>query len=297
MRPKRKLNEDQVRDIRSSTMSQARMAAKYDVDRKTVRNIRQGRTYHDVPDQPPSSPDFDPTLHGKYHVGDPLEFLAKLPVGCAETVLTASPPHRPALVGGLKRGRHSLHQRSIIEESLRVVGPAGVVMYVHRPQFGDDGALDVGAAIFRNLPLRQVIVWVCPMIYEPRHSERRPANGLRMVQNYANILLFAREDWQVPLDTANQFARWGAAWVFRRPHSGNAPPEFPLELAQRCIALGQGPVLDPCAGTGTTAVAAKAADRQWIMFDEVDDCREIFEWRMAGLGEQDPALRRVSRRD
>ena len=240
MRPERKLNEDQVRDIRSSTVSQARMAAKYDVDRKTVRNIRQGRTYHDVPDQPPSSPDFDPTLHGKYHVGDPLEFLAKLPVGCAETVLTASPPHRPALVGGLKHGRHSLHQRSIIEESLRVVGPAGVVMYVHRPQFGDDGALDVGAAIFRNLPLRQVIVWVCPMIYEPRHSEWRPANGLRMVQNYANILLFAREDWQVP-------------WTRPTNLPGGAPRGLFVDLIQGMlpgVSIGTGPTLH-CSGAGT----------------------------------------------
>ena len=269
------------------------MAAKHDVDRKTVRNIRQGLTYADVPDQPTVVPDFDPAFHNQYLVGDPLKLLGKVPAGCAQTVLTAPPPYRPVRVSDREHREHVVQQRCIIEECLRVVGAAGVVMYLHRPQFEKGGSVvDVGSGIFQNLPLRRVIIWNCPMLYE-RRTEFPRVERSRGPQNYANILVFAGENWQVPEDVQDCFVRWGAVWTFRRPHPTNAPPEFPLELARRCIALGQGPVLDAYAGTGTTALAAKDAGRDWILSDRVSKYRESFEWRRSGLGETDSSLRRV----
>ena len=47
--------------------------------------------------------------------------------------------------------------------------------------------------------------------------------------------------------------------------SANASAPFPVELAQRCIeSTTAGIVLDPFLGSGTTAIAAKACDRDWI---------------------------------
>ena len=289
MRPDRKLTEDQVRDIRMSGSPQARMAEKYGVDRKTVRNIRHGLTYRDVSDHPPVASSVGSMFHGKYHVGDPLELLGRLPVGSVETVLTAPPPYWPVRVGDHEHKKHTRYQRYVVEECLRVVGPAGLVMYVHRPIFAKNGEVDIGTGIFQNLPLWQVIVWSSPISKELRTGSQQP-KGFLQPQNYANILLFAREDWRMPEDTKNPFAQYGAVWNLRRPDSSNVLPEFPLEIADRCISLGQGPVLDPYAGTGTTAIAAQKAWRDWILFDKTGNRRETFKRRLADLVGQDPVL-------
>ena len=289
MRQDRKLTDDQVRDIRNSRSPQARLAEKYGVDRKTVRNIRHGLTYREVPDHPPVDSSVGSMFHGKYQVGDPLELLGRLPVGSAETVLTAPPPYLPVRVGDHEHKKHARYHRYVLEECLRVVGPAGLVMYVHRPIFGKNGEVDMGTEIFQNLPLWQVIVWSSPLSKEPRTGSQQP-KGFLQPQNYANILLFARERWRMPERTENHFARFGAVWSWRRPDSSNVPPEFPLELADRCISLGPGPVLDPYAGTGTTAIAAQKAERDWILFDKTGNRRGTFERRLAGLGEQETSL-------
>ena len=286
----RQLTEDGARDIRNAKWSsQQRLAEKHRVDPKTIRNIRQGRTYQDITVRPPLGSDVGSAFHGKYLVGDVLDLLTGLPVGSAETVLMAPPPCWPVAVGDSEHEVHVRYQRYVLEECLRIVGPDGLVMYLHRPVFDKNGEVDIGSGIFRNLPLWQVVVWHSPLRYEIRTGAQR-SKGFLQLQNYANIMIFAREDWRMPYDTPNLFEKFGAVWTFRRPHQSNVLPEFPLELAARCISLGSGPVLDPYAGTGTTAVAAEGAGRQWIMFDETGSGRRISERRLAGLGERDPSL-------
>ena len=60
---------------------------------------------------------------------------------------------------------------------------------------------------------------------------------------------------------------------------------MPLTLAERCISLGQGHVLDPFAGTGTTALAAQAKGRSWTLFDRSPDHTWLFEQRQKQLKE------------
>ena len=79
--------------------------------------------------------------------------------------------------------------------------------------------------------------------------------------------------------------------MIRPPNRANAPPEFPLELARRCVALGRGRVLDPQAGTGTAALAAAEQGREWTLFDGNDEHLATFELRLAGKGEPDPPPR------
>ena len=43
------------------------------------------------------------------------------------------------------------------------------------------------------------------------------------------------------------------------------PAPFPVELAERCIrSVGEGIVLDPFIGSGTTAIAAEMASVPWL---------------------------------
>ena len=95
----RKLTDDEVRDIRRSGLSQGWAARKYGVHRKTIRNIRQGLTYQDVPNRAPTDPDAHLMFTRKYLVGDVLELLGRVPEGYAETVLTMAPilQVRPAM--------------------------------------------------------------------------------------------------------------------------------------------------------------------------------------------------------
>lgn len=46
---KSKFNEEQVRYIRSCVISQRKMAEKFNVNRSTIQDIQNGRTYNDIP--------------------------------------------------------------------------------------------------------------------------------------------------------------------------------------------------------------------------------------------------------
>ena len=279
----RKLSDHQVRAIRRSGLSSTQAAAKYGVSPKTIRNIRDKSTYEDVPVRPPVPPDAHHRFDKKYETGDVVQLLEEVPEGYAGTILTMAPP----LYAG--HCEHVHRERRIIEECLRIAGEPGVVIYIHRPQLGDDGVIDLGAGILEGWPLRQTLIWTWPFRSEP--SADPAGRGLRLRQNYASIHILSGQLWTAPAgDAARRWGRGsGSVWSIPLPDQANTPPGFPLELARHCIALGPGRVLDPRAGTGTTALAAKEANRDWTLLDETDAHRYDFELRMAGGGNPDPA--------
>mgnify|MGYP001106064595 CR=1 FL=1 len=58
-------------------------------------------------------------------------------------------------------------------------------------------------------------------------------------------------------------------WRINQESSNPHPAPFPLELAEKCIeAVGEGPVLDPFIGSGTTAIAAENYGLEWIGIDQ-----------------------------
>ena len=287
----RKLTHDEVRDVRRSGLSQALAAQKYGVDRKTIRNIRQGVTYQDVLNR---APDAHLMFTRKFLVGDALELLDQVPKGYAETVLTMA----PQLAGPVGRAEHADHvdrQRRIIQDALRAVGDFGVVMYVHRPRVGHAGDVDLGADIIGGLPLQQAVIWTWPVRYgRGADSIKR---GMPLLQNYASVFILAGRLWTMSSAVASRFRQRGAIWTMPPPNPANAPPEFPLELATRCIAMGSGRVLDPQAGTGTVALAAEEQGRSWTLFDSTAAHLDTFERRLAGKGEPDPPSRFSVTRD
>ena len=63
----------------------------------------------------------------------------------------------------------------------------------------------------------------------------------------------------------------------------NHPAPFPVELPRRCIELytyANDVVLDPFAGSGSSAVAAKRSGRHYIGFDIVQEYCDIAEQRV-----------------
>lgn len=286
----RKLTPDEVRDVRRSRLSQEQAARQYGVDRKTIRNIRKGVTYRDVPDRTPIAPGAHLGLVNKYLVGDALKLLEQVPDGYAETVLTMA----PRLVDRVSRAEYADHadrQREIIQECLRVAGDFGVVMYIHRPRWvGDGSAVELGADIIEGLPLRQSVIWRWLARYG-RAADSPAGSGVPLLQNYASVFILAGRPWAAPQTAATRLRQMGAVWTIPPPHPANAPPEFPLELARRCVDLGRGRVLDPQAGTGTAALAAAKQGREWTLFNGDDKHLATFELRLADKGELDPTSR------
>ncbi len=266
MRNDRKLDHDQVQAIRRSHLPNKSLARDYGVDPVTIRRIRNRETYKNVPENPQIPPDAGRRFDGKYETGDVVKLLGEVPVGYAETILTM-PPHLDA-----RPGEHVRRERRIIEECLRIAGAFGVVMYIRRPQFADDGVIDLGMDILEGLPLREVIIWTWGW-RSVRRSPGDPTLARRRCpirHDYASIHVLSGELWTVPEINVSNLRSRGSVWHFPLPPSTDVPPEFPLKLAQWCIALGRGRVLDPFAGTGTTALAAEAYGRHWTLFDETD---------------------------
>ena len=291
MHPKRKLSEDQVREIRRSPSPQARLAAQYGVDRRAIKNVLSGLTYRDVPDWEPAKSDDAHRFDNKYVIGDPLKLLYQISTDYAPTILTApaipssSPDMGWAGIGDRDSSDHIEQQRAIIRECLRIAGPFGIVMYVHRPRTGPDDMIDLGHGIVRGFPLRRLIVWSWPP-----GDVRNPAcrRGLLRPHNFAHIYIFTEPKWEPPKAPKSRLYDRGAVWNNPRPHPENDPPILPLVLAQQCVALGWGRVLDPCAGSGTTALAAIKARRNWTLLGSSECDRAAFKKRQAGCGEEDP---------
>ena len=74
----------------------------------------------------------------------------------------------------------------------------------------------------------------------------------------------------------------GDVWDIPQARDNAHPAPFPIELAQRCIAATQrGVVLDPFMGSGTTAMAAEALNREWIGVDISEEYCKLASKRLA----------------
>ena len=130
--------------------------------------------------------------------------------------------------------------------------------------------------------LRQTVVWEKPSAAEPARLDRPSVS-------HEYVYLFAKsEDYA----TRGPGERWWNSSVWRIPPdlSADHPATMPLELARRCVAASSSPggvVLDPFGGSGTTGVAAVAADRRAVLLELNPEYAAIARRRVAeamGMG-------------
>ena len=294
MTSRRQFTDDQVREIRQSHRSARELAEGHGVSHPTILNIRDRRTYKDVPDQ------LGMEIKNRYVLGDPLDFLAELPDGYCGTAVTASPiREKPSIIGRSSgwtgnderkaEGEYVELQRSVIKECLRVVGPTGVLLYHYRYEISSRRGMDLRHNLISDFPLRQAIIWNHQMrrfIPGGRHLNRVP-------NNYGMIFIFSGPRWSIPKESKAAAMAWGDVWDIKPDHGDDLwvsmshrrgqrhPYSFPAELADRCVALGSGMVVDPFAATGSTALAAIRAGRDWLACDSDPACLEAFQMRLA----------------
>ena len=226
--------------------------------------------------------------------GDALEQLRELPPDTFAAIVTSppynlgdrnapgkskrsgvlQPGHNPVEYIGfsdaLDLGAYSHFHRQVMAEMLRVVLPTGLIWYVHRrrPVFDPDGLPSLAEQVLAGFPVRSEIIWhKGPGM---NHCTAGPGKGYYYpCPSYEVVHLLARDKSAL---LKRDIAKYGDVWQLpreRNPH----PAPFPLALAARCIeaTMAAGPVLDPFIGSGTTALAAQAAGREWLGIEQAED--------------------------
>ncbi len=144
-------------------------------------------------------------------------------------------------------------QRDCLTEMLRLLRPDGAIFYNHKWRVQGGLLQRLGDAITEGFPVRQIIIW--------QRAGGFNHNPGYFLPTYEVIYFIAKSR-----ETRLQSETRGLGDVWRIPQgSGNPhPAPFPTELAARCIeAVGEGPVLDPFMGSGTTAIAAEQLGVEW----------------------------------
>ena len=219
------------------------------------------------------------TSNIQLYQGDCLEVMKTIPEGSVDMVFT-SPPYNLGVSsgGGFPKGKskgkwsggdlssgYTSHsddmpyeeyvqwQKSVLLECWRTLSDTGAIYYNHKPRV-QSGILQTPLELNPGLPLRQIIIWerngginFSPSFYLPTHEW---------------ILIFAKPAFRLRDKKAS-----GAKdiWKVGQERGSPHPAPFPVELPKIAIETTNAKViLDPFMGSGTTGVAAKNLNRNFI---------------------------------
>lgn len=218
--------------------------------------------------------------NGTIYCGDSIDMMSKLDTESVKVIVT-SPPYNlknstgngmkdgrggkwsnAALLDGYDNHKDSLPhdeyvewQRACLTEMMRVLRPDGAIFYNHKWRV-QGGMLQDRHDIVSGFPVRQIIIW--------QRNGGINFNKGYFLPTYEVIYLIAKPKFTL----APKANALGDVWKIPQEKKNPHPAPFPIELATRCIeSVGEGVVLDPFLGSGTTALAAEALGRRWIGID------------------------------
>ena len=230
----------------------------------------------------------------KVHTGDCIDIMGRMPAESVDVIVT-SPPYniKNSTGNGLKNGSggkwpraglingYDSHddamphdeyvrwQRECLHAMMRILKDDGAIFYNHKWRI-QGGLLQDRADIVEGFPVRQIIIW-------------QRAGGINFnpgyfLPTYEVIYLIAKPGFRLAPKANAQGDVWTIFQEMNNPH----PAAFPVELAQRCIESTAGRVvLDPFMGSGTTAIAAVEAQRDWIGIDVSEHYCRVAQERIA----------------
>lgn len=232
----------------------------------------------------------------RIHCGDAIELMQKLPPESVNLIVTSPPYNLGNSSGnGMKDGRGSLWkrarlrdgyettddnmpheeyvkwQRACLTAMLRVLKPDGAIFYNHKCRV-QDGLWQARSDILDGFPLRQELIW--------KRKGGMNFNLNQVLVNFEFVYVIARKPFRykpkedgVVYGEDNWCYSLGAVWDICQDKDNDHPAPFPVKLAKRCIEITTAKVvLDPFMGSGSTAIAAEELGRQWIGFDESENC-------------------------
>jgi len=212
--------------------------------------------------------------------GDAVEVMRGMDAGSVDLVVT-SPPYNlknssgngmkdgrggkwanAALVEGydthndnMPHGEYVSWQRDCLTEMMRVLSDDGAIFYNHKWRV-QKGLLQDRSDIVEGFPVRQIIIW--------RRKGGINFNPGYFLPTYEVVYLIAKPGFRL----AAKANALGDVWDIKQESNNDHPAPFPVALVDRIISsTTAGVVLDPFMGSGTTAVAAVAAGRDFIGID------------------------------
>lgn len=234
-------------------------------------------------------------FRNKILCGDTIDTMKRIPDATIDLIFT-SPPYnlRNSSGNGMRDGRggkwstarllNGYHatsddmahdeyvewQRSCLKEMLRTLRPTGAIFYNHKWRV-QNGLLQDRHDILSGFPVRQIIIW--------RRKGGINFNPGYFLPTYEVIYLIAGKDFKL----APKANSYGDVWEFSQEMRNPHPAPFPLDLAKRVISSTTAQiVLDPFVGSGTTALAAKELERDFIGIDNSPKYCKMAELRVAG---------------
>ena len=212
--------------------------------------------------------------------GDVLQVMKSIPDHSIDLVVTSPPYNLKNSTGnGMKDGRggkwanaalqkgYSHHldalphneyvkwQRTCLKHMMRVLTEDGAIFYNHKWRV-QNGLLQDRQDIVKGFPVRQIIIW--------RRKGGINFNRGYFLPTYEVIYLIAKPKFQL----APKASAYGDVWEFTQEMKNPHPAPFPVAMTERIIASTNARrILDPFMGSGTTAVAAKTLERDFIGID------------------------------
>lgn len=227
--------------------------------------------------------------------GDAVDIMKNMPDSSIDLIVT-SPPYnlKNSSGNGMKDGRggkwrnaqlingyatygdclpyeeYVAWQRACLTEMMRLLKEDGAVFYNHKWRV-QNGLLQDRHEIVDGFPVRQIIIW--------RRKGGINFNKGYFLPTYEVIYLIAKPGFTL----APKANSYGDIWEFVQEMNNPHPAPFPVDLIERIItSTNAGIVLDPFMGSGTTAVAAKNQDRDFIGIDISSDYCEMARKRLNG---------------
>lgn len=175
--------------------------------------------------------------------------------------------------GGIRYGEHDdgmpheayvAWQQAILRECWRLLADDGAIFYNHKPRV-IGGRLWLPLELNPGLLLRQIIIWA--------RAGGINFNATAYLPTHEWILVLAKPEFRLRDKSASSV---GDVWQIYQENKNPHPAPFPLELPRRILATtkaGNGVVLDPFGGSGTTGVACLKSGRRCILIEK--DARYI----------------------
>ena len=225
-------------------------------------------------------------------LGDALETLKGLPDNSCAVGVTSPPYNKQEkqkgwLVKNVKyanvsdvkdEGAYQEEQIQVLNELYRIIKPGGSFFYNHKIRWERGALLHPFSWVARtNWVCRQEIIW-----------DRQIAANIRgwrfwQVDERIYWLMKPVNGNKIGKELESKYAKQTSVWRFPPERKNSHPAPFPLNLPLRCIAATtseKGVVIDPYCGGGTTLVAAKFLNHDYIGIDMSEAYIEMSEERL-----------------
>jgi modification methylase len=237
---------------------------------------------------------FEKKYLNKIICGDCLTVMQEMPAQCVDLVVTSPPYNLKNSTGnGMKDGRggkwknaelvngyshyndnipheeYAKWQKDCLTEMFRLIKEDGAIFYNHKWRV-QDGLLQDRQDIVNGFPVRQIIIW--------RRKGGINFNPGYFLPTYEVIYLIPKPKFKL----APKANAYGDVWEFTQEMKNGHPAPFPVALIDRIVgATNAQIILDPFMGSGTTAVAAKMLNRNYVGIELSPEYCEMAELRIS----------------